>query len=103
MRLMNTVLHGLTGNTASIFLDDILIVSLTKEEHLVFCSLTSVELKVKLEKCHFMQDKVIYLGHQIDRHGLRTVQSKTDAIRNFPVPTTAEKLRSFLRLTGYYR
>ncbi len=33
MRLMNTVLHGLTGNTASVFLDNILIVSPTEKEH----------------------------------------------------------------------
>ncbi len=56
-----------------------------------------------LEKCRFMQDKVIYLGHRIDRHGLRTVQSKVDAVRNFPVPKIVEKIRSFLGLTGYNR
>ncbi len=33
MRLMNMVLYGLIGNTASVFLDDILIVSLTEEDH----------------------------------------------------------------------
>ncbi len=108
MRLMSTVLHGLIGNTASVFLDDILIVSPTKEKHfkkldLVFSRLTSAGLKAKLEKCHFLKGQVIYLGHQIDRHGLRTVQSKVDAVKNFPVPTTAERVRSFLGLTGYYR
>ncbi len=33
MRLMNNVLHGLIGNTATVFLNDILIVSQTEEEH----------------------------------------------------------------------
>ena len=33
MRLINQALHGLIGNTASVFLDDILIVSETEEEH----------------------------------------------------------------------
>ncbi len=52
MRLMNNVLHGLIGNTASVFLDDILIVSET-EEHFhklnqVFSRLVSAELKIKL-------------------------------------------------------
>ena len=54
MRLMNTALHGLIGNTASVFLDDILIVSQTEEEHLkkdlVFSRIKSEGLKVKLEK-----------------------------------------------------
>ncbi len=108
MRLMNNVLKGLIGNTASVFLDDILIVSQTEEEHFhklnkVFARLVSAGLKVKLEKCRFLQEKVIYLGHQIDSQGLKTVQSKIDVVKNFPQPTTAEKVRSFLGLTGYYR
>lgn len=87
MRLMNTALHGLIGNTASVFLDDILIVSQTEEEHfkkldLVFSRLNSAGLKVRLEKCQFLQDKVLYLGHQIDRHGLRTIQSNGKYTRN---------------------
>ncbi|RUM30762.1 MAG: hypothetical protein DSY42_03940 [Aquifex sp.] len=50
MKLMNTVLHGLMGNTASVLLDDVLIVSQTEEEHfkkldLVFFRLTSAGLK----------------------------------------------------------
>ena len=49
MRLMNMVLHGLIGNTANVFLDDILITSKTAEEHftkldLVFSRLREVGL-----------------------------------------------------------
>ncbi len=71
-----------SGNTANLFLDDILIVPETAEHHfkmldLVFSRLVGAGLKVKLEKCSFLQDKVIYLGYQIDRQGLRTVQSKS--------------------------
>ncbi len=87
MRLMYTVLEGLIGNTASVFLHDILMVSKTEEEHFkkldqIFSRLRGSGLKVKLEKCRFLQDKVIYL----DRHGLRTVVSKVEAVINFPVP-----------------
>ncbi len=104
MRLMNTVLEELIGNTASVFLDDILIVSKTEEEHFrildqIFSRVRGAGLKVKLEKCRFLQDKVIYL----DRHGLRTVVSKVEALRNFPVPNKVERVRSFLGLTGFYR
>jgi len=56
---MNTILHGLIGNTATVFLDDILIVSKTAEDHfrkldLVFSRLASAGLNVKLEKCNFL-------------------------------------------------
>ncbi len=75
VRLMNIVLKGLVGNTASVFLDDVLILSKSEEKHFrkldqIFSRLRGAGLKVKLEKCSFLQDKVIYLGHQIDRHGL---------------------------------
>ncbi len=103
---MNNVLHDLNGKTDSVFLDDILIVSET-EEHFnklnkVFSRLVSAGLKIKLKKC-FLQEKVIYLGHQIDNQGLRTVQLKVDVVKHFPQPTSVEKVRSFLGLTGYYR
>ncbi len=52
MRLMNTALHGLIGNTANVLLDDI--ISETEEEHfkkldLVFSRLVGAGLKVRLE------------------------------------------------------
>ncbi len=107
MRLMNNVLQGLIGKTASVFLDNIFIVSQT-EEHLhklnqIFTRLVLVGLKTRLEKCRFLQEKVIYLGHQLDSQDLRTVQSKIDVIKQFPQPTSVEKMRSFLGLTRYYR
>ncbi len=105
--LMNNVLQGLIGKTASVFLDDILIVSQT-EEHFhklnqVFTSLVSAGLKIKLKKCRFLQEKVTYLDHQIDSQGLRTVHSKVDVVKQFPQPTSVEKVKSFIGLTGYYR
>ncbi len=96
MRLMNNVLQGLIGKTASVFLDDILIVSQTEEEHFhklnqVFTRLVSAGLKIRLEKCHFLQERVNYLGQQVDCQGLRTVQSKVDVGKQFPQPTSVEK------------
>ncbi len=98
IRLMDMALHGLTGNIASIFLDDILIVSPMEEDNfkkldLVFSRLTSAGLKVKLEKCRFMQDKVIYLGHQIDRHGLRTGRCS----KKFPSTKDSRESTKFLK------
>ncbi len=102
---MKNVLNGLFGNTASVLLDGILIVSRTEEEHFhklnqVFARLVSTGLKAKLEKCRLLQDKFIYLGHQINSQGLKTVQSKVDVVKHFPQPTSVEKVRSFLGLTG---
>ncbi len=34
---------------------------------------------------------------------MRTVQSKVDVVKEFPQPTSVEKVKSFLGLCGYYR
>ncbi len=92
----------------SVLLDDILIVAQTQEEHFdklnqVFTRLVPAALQVKLEKCCFLHEKVTYLGHQMDSQGLRTVQSKVDVVKQFPQPTSLEKVTGFLGLCAYYR
>ncbi len=63
---MNNVLYGLIGKTASVFLDDILIVSETEEEHFhtlnqVFSRLVSGGLKIKLENVVSYKKKLFTL------------------------------------------
>jgi hypothetical protein len=41
-------------------------------------------IRLKLDKCHFLQDSVEYLGHKIDAQGLHTTDSKLQAIKEAP-------------------
>ncbi|GBG63238.1 hypothetical protein CBR_g37324 [Chara braunii] len=56
----------------------------------------------KLSKCRFAQHKVDFLGHYVSDHGLHMDDAKITAIAEWPVPTSAKQLRSFLGLTSYY-
>jgi predicted alpha/beta hydrolase len=58
---------------------------------------------VKFSKCEFAQPSVHYLGHVISSAGVATDDSKISAVRDWPTPTDAKQLRSFLGLAGYYR
>ncbi|XP_076398229.1 uncharacterized protein LOC143266642 [Megachile rotundata] len=50
-----------------------------------------------------LEKEVAYLGHIIDKNGLRPDPRKIKAVQEFPVPKTVKNIRQFLGLCGYYR
>ncbi|XP_056150236.1 uncharacterized protein K02A2.6-like, partial [Lampris incognitus] len=100
-KIMDQVLQGMEGVIC--YLDDILITGKDTERHLtnledVLSRLETYNLRVKREKCAFMQNSVSYLGHVIDAMGIHPMKEKTDAIQRAPVPKNVTELRSFLEL-----
>jgi hypothetical protein len=93
---MNTVLSGLVGTKARIYLDDIVIWGATLEEHNqglveVFDRLRAQSLKLELDKCEFLR-----------KEGVAIDEKKVAAIRNYPVPNNTKQLKAFLGLAGFY-
>jgi hypothetical protein len=106
--VMNTVLQPCLRKFALVFMDDILIYSLSLVDHAehlltVLHLLRENHLFVKLSKCSFAQHKLEYLGHLISAEGVATDPRKTQAMSAWPRPTSVTELRGFLGLTGYYR
>ena len=107
-RLMEAVLAGLARDGVLVYLDDVLVVGRTLEEHnrklsTVFQMIRDAGLRLKPKKCRFAQEEVEYLGHVISAGGVRTDTKKVDAVRNFPTPMDVKALRSFVGLASYYR
>ncbi|GBM89606.1 Retrovirus-related Pol polyprotein from transposon 297, partial [Araneus ventricosus] len=107
-RLMETVLRGLTSEACLVYLDDIIIVGRTFQEHLnnireVFQRLQRANLKLSPKKCRFFRKEVSYLGHIISADRVKTDPEKTKAVVDWPRPETLHDLRSFLGLCTYYR
>ena len=74
-RLMECILAGLTGEQCLIYIDDIIVFSASFPEHLerltnVFLKLQDAGLKLKTEKCKFVQKAVKYLGHVVSAEGI---------------------------------
>ena len=90
------------------YLDDIIIFSDTKEEHIkrleaVFQKLMAAGLKLKPTKCFFFRDEIEYLGHVVSGKGISTNPKKIEAVTKWPTPKTVYDVRSFLGFVGYYR
>ena len=70
MTLMNDVFREFLDDFVIVYLDDILIYSKTREEHLqhlhqVLQTLRKHHLYAKFSKCEIFKQKVEYLGHYI--------------------------------------
>ncbi|GBG80811.1 hypothetical protein CBR_g31367 [Chara braunii] len=104
---MNRIFHNYLDKFIAVYLDDILILSRTVEEHAehlktVLGLLRQHQYKVNLEKCEFGRTKILYLGHEISADGLRPDDAKVASIHDWPRPQTVTEVRSFLGMTGYY-
>lgn len=107
-RLMDSVLAGLKWQFCLVYLDDIVVFSPSFDQHIqdlraVFDRLRNAQLSVNLKKCKFASNKISFLGYVISPEGLHTDPEKIRAVSEFPIPTNADTLRSFLGLAGYYR
>ncbi|KAL5554884.1 hypothetical protein UlMin_037120 [Ulmus minor] len=60
-------------------------------------------LVLNWEKCHFMVQEGIVLGHRISAKGIEVDRAKVEVIEKLPPPTTVKGVRSFLGHAGFYR
>ena len=107
-RLMDQVLRHLRWTHCLVYLDDIAIFADSFEDHLdrldaVLTALRAAGLKLNPAKCIFATDSMRYLGHLIDRRGIRPDPRKLEAIDRFPIPRDTSSLKSFLGIASYYR
>ena len=91
-----------------VFMDDFSILGSTFGECLHHLTLVLIRCKetnlvLNWEKCHFMVNKGIVLGHIISKKGIKVDKAKVDLIENFPPPKTIREIRSFLGHVGFYR
>jgi hypothetical protein len=104
-RAIEQVLQGISN--VQCILDDMIITGRNDEEHIdtlckVLERLQKYGLRVNLKKCAFFQERIVFCGHEIDRHGLHKTKDKVDAILQAPRPTNQSQLRSFNGLVNYY-
>ena len=102
--IMEKILQGIPR---VVYIDDILITGQVDQEHIevlaqVFERLEEYGLRLKREKCCFMQPTIDYFGYHIDKEGLHATPEKVAAITEAPIPANAQELRAFLGMVNYY-
>ena len=60
-------------------------------------------LVLNWEKCHFMVNQGIVLGHVISNQGIEVKKAKIELISKLPSPTNVKTVRQFLGHVGFYR
>jgi hypothetical protein len=101
---MDVILSPEVGEYTITYIDDLLIVSSSFEEHLgqVLQRLRNAGTTLNLEKSVFLQEKVTFLGRsKLPGNFDRPWQGRRYSA--VPAPKTRKQLRAFLGLCGYYR
>ena len=50
-----------------------------------------------------MQEKVSFLGYELNRHGITPSQKHIEALRTWPTPKTSREVRSFIGCVNFFR
>ena len=106
--LVNDVLRDMLNKNVFVYLDDILIFSRTKEDHVhhvqaVLQRLLQNSLFVKAEKCEFHASSVTFLGSVISQGSIQMDPSKVSAVAAWPIPESRKQLQRFLGFANFYR
>ena len=107
-RVMNLVMRGLHWKTALAFLDDVLIMGRTFEDHLsnlgeALKRFRKYGLKLKPKKCVFFQKEVEFLKRLVGNDKLSMTQSDIEVVASWPVPTCSKDVERFMGLANYHR
>ena len=90
------------------YIDDLAISSKSLEQHIEHLNRVAQRLRwsglmLKPSKAQFMVKEVEYLGHLVNKDGVRPLPKKLVALQDFPVPTSATEIKRFLGMCSFYR
>ncbi|XP_019251030.1 PREDICTED: uncharacterized protein LOC109229944, partial [Nicotiana attenuata] len=105
---MMTIFTDMVEDFLEVFMDDFSVVGDSFNECLknldkVLAQCEETNLVLNWEKCHFMIEEGIVLGHKISKNEIEVDKAKIEVISRLPPPTSVKGVRSFLGHAGFYR
>ena len=107
-RCMMAIFSDMVEKTIEVFMDDFSVLGNSFDNCLenlrtVLVRCDETNLVLNWEKCHFMVQEGIVLGHRISARGIEVDKAKIEAIEKLPSPSLVKGIRSFLGHTRFYR
>ncbi|RVW84649.1 Retrovirus-related Pol polyprotein from transposon 17.6 [Vitis vinifera] len=105
---MLSIFSDMVERIMEVFMDDITVYGSSYEECLLHLEAVlqrciEKDLVLNWEKCHFMVQQGIVLGHIISKKGIEVDKAKVELIVKLPPPTNVKGIRQFLGHAGFYR
>ena len=107
-RCMLSIFSDLVEHIIEVYMDDITVYGESFDECLIHLGTVlhrfiEKNLVLNWEKCHFMVNQGIVLGHVIYEKGIEVDKEKIELISTLPSPTNVKTVRQFLGHAGFYR
>ena len=107
-RCMMAIFSDMVEKTIEVFMDDFCLLGDSFDNCLenlrsVLIRCEETDLVLNWEKCHFMVQEGIVLGHWISARVIEVDKGKIEAIEKLPQPSSVKGIRSFLGHAGFYR
>ncbi|CAM8954167.1 unnamed protein product [Rhodiola kirilowii] len=107
-RCMMAIFSDFLEHTMEVFMDDFSVYGSSFDSCLsnltdVLRRCVDTNLVLNWEKCHFMVQEGIVLGHMVSHRGIEVDRAKVEVIEKLPPPKDVKGIRSFLGHAGFYR
>jgi hypothetical protein len=107
-RFMNDTLRDYLDIFCTAYLDDILIYSKTRSEHIqhvrmVLEKLRGAGLYAKIQKCEFLVSETKFLGIIVGKDGIRMDPEKVKTLTNWKTPSCLTDVQAFVGFANFYR
>ncbi|KAE8241240.1 hypothetical protein A4X13_0g7503 [Tilletia indica] len=107
-RLMDKLLGELRWKEAVVYIDDVVVATVTLDEHvraleILLSRASQAGLKFSPSKCTFAIPSLVLLGRKVSGAGVAVWQDRAKAVQDLPRPRTLQELYHALGLFNYYR
>ena len=107
-RMIQLVLHGLNWKECLAYLDDVIVLGNSFDNHLtnlkaVLSRFRKHNLKLKPKKCCMFRKEIQFLGRVVSEKGVSLTPESMKSVAEWPIPNNRKEVETFLGYMNYHR